>query len=153
MVSLVFVFLVYYGNQFYYGNPYYIGGSDDLKFENWGYDVYDANLFLPHNVMKKQILDRYNNAPFYAVIIAILIKISNWVDGYTTFLPRILNVYFLIWICMILEYLANKYANIPRDKLLFVIGGFALMPNIQYINSHVFRDTFNLLQVFLIVFI
>ena len=54
---------------------------------------------------------------------------------------------------MILEYLANKYANIPRDKLLFVIGGFALMPNIQYIGSHVFRDTFNLLQVFLIVFL
>ncbi len=153
MVSLVFVFLVYYGNQFYYGNPYYIGGSDDLKFENWGYDVYDANLFLPHKVIKQQILDRFNNAPFYAVIIAIIVKFSNGLAGYTSFLPRILNVYFLIWICMILEYLVNKYANIPRDKLLFVIGGFALMPNIQYINSHVFRDTFNLLQVFLIVFL
>ena len=59
MVSLVFVFLVYYGNQFYYGNPYYIGGSDDLNFENWGYDVYDANLFLPHNVIKNKYSDRY----------------------------------------------------------------------------------------------
>lgn len=150
-ISILFVFLIYFANQSYYGQPYYMGGSDDLKFEQWGFDVYYANMSLPHKVMESGIIGRYHNSPFYVVFIAWLIRFSKLFGDYSTFLPRFMNVYFLIWICMILEYLFKRYTNISRKIIMFAIAGFSFMPNIQYINAHIFRDTLNLLQVLLII--
>ncbi|WP_079506606.1 hypothetical protein [Mesobacillus jeotgali] len=151
LVSISFVFLIYYANQIYYGSPYYIGGSDDLNFEKWGIDVYDANLVNPHKVLESGIIGQFHNSPFFAVYMSILIRFSNIFGEYSTFLPRILNVYYLIWICMLLEFLLKKYADFSFRKIKLSIIIFALTPNIQFINAHVFRDTFNLLQIMLIV--
>lgn len=151
LISILFIFLVYYANQLYYGNPYYIGGSDDLRFEQWGFDIYNSNIYMPHKVMKLGIIGMYHNSPFYAVFIALLIKFSSLFGGYNSFLPRFMNAYFLIWVCMIIEYLLKKYTNLSKRAILLTIAGFAMMPNIQYINSHVFRDTLNMLQIFLII--
>lgn len=151
IVSFVFVFIVYIANMLCYGSPYYIGGSDDLKFENEGRIIINSGIYNPSKIIKTGIIGRWHNAPFYSLLIAFLIKISEIFGGYSTFLPRIMNVYFLLWVCMILEYLLKKYANFTDKKIYISIALFALTPNIQYINSHVFRDTFNLLQIFLII--
>lgn len=151
IISILFVFLVYLANQLHYGQPYYIGGSDDLKFEQWGVDLYYANIYNPSKILETQIIGQYHNSPFFVVYISVILKFSDFFGGYSTFIPRIVNVYFLLWICMILEYILTKYANLSKRKTMFTITGFSLMPNIQYVNSHVFRDTFNLLQIFLIV--
>ncbi len=153
LISTIFLFLVYFANQSYYGEPYYIGGSDDLKFEQWGYDVYRSEILDPYNVLESGVIGIYHNSPFFAVYMSLLFRFSNIFGKYTTFLPRIINIYFLIWICMIVEYLLCKYAKFTDKKIYFSIALFAFMPNIQYINSHVFRDTFNLLQILLIIFL
>lgn len=153
VVSIMYIFLVYLANQLYYGNPYYIGGSDDLKFENLGMEVYHSNLYNPSELMESGVIGQYNNASFFAVYISLLISFSNLFGEYSTFLPRILNAHFLIWICFVLEYLLKKYAAFTDKKLYITLAMFALTPNIQFINSHVFRDTFNLLQVLLIVYL
>ena len=152
IISISFVFLVYAGNQTNFGTPYYIGGSDDLKFEQIGYRVANSNIYSPSKLLGT-VVDRYDTTPFFYIYIALIIKFSNLFGGYSTFLPRIINVYFLIWICMIIYYLLKKYAKFTDIKAYISIGLFALTPNIQYINSHVFRDTFNLLQVFLIIYL
>ena len=150
-ISMLSVFLIFLANQLYYGEPYYIGGSDDLKFEQWGYDVYNAGIYNPSKIMEYRIIGQFHNSPYFASYIARLIQFSEVFEGYTTFLPRIANVYYLLWICMIIKYLLNKYTALSYKTIYYSLAFFAFMPNIQYINGHVFRDTFNLLQVLLIV--
>lgn len=150
-ISMCFVFIVYCANNIKYGNSYYIGGSDDLLFEKQGLDIFYSDLYNPQEILDLGIIDRWSKHSFFVVYISILIRISELFDGYTTLLPRIINVYFLLWICMILEYLFRKYAFFTEEKINITITVFALTPNIQYINSHVFRDTFNLLQILLII--
>lgn len=149
-ISIFFVFLIFLANKFNYGVPYYIGGSDDLQFEQWGYDVYNSGIYNPSKIMELKILGQFHNSPFFPVYIAILINFAELFGGYTTFLPRIANVYFLLWICMIIKYLLLMYTNLSRKSIYYALVFFAFMPNIQYINAHVFRDTFNLFQVLLI---
>ena len=151
IISMLFVFLVFLANKLYYGDPYYIGGSDDLKFEEWGYVVHNADIFSPSKLLTSGIIGQFHNSPFFASYIARLIQFSELFDGYTTFLPRIANVYYLLWICMIIKYLLDKYSTLPSNTIHYSLVFFAFMPNIQYINAHIFRDTFNLLQVMLIL--
>ncbi|HCS76094.1 MAG TPA: hypothetical protein DIW17_19755 [Clostridiales bacterium] len=153
IVSLIFMFLVYYGNELYYGQPYYAGGSDDMKYEEWGHDVYNANMLNPYRVVKSGIIGQFHNSPFFAVYISLLIRLSSFFDGYSTFMPRIVNIYLLIWVCFIMEYFLRKYTKLNEQKILISIAFFALTPNIQYINSYIFRDTFNLLQILAIPYL
>ncbi|MCF6138820.1 hypothetical protein [Pseudalkalibacillus berkeleyi] len=153
VVSIFFVFLVYLANQMNYGSPYYIGGSDDLMFEQEGLDVHNAGIYNPFKILELNILPNWHNSSFFVVYIAVLIKFSNLFGDYTTFLPLMINVYFLLWITMLFEYFIRKYAKFSDLKTNLSIAAFALTPNIQYINSHVFRDSFNLLQIFLIIFL
>ena len=44
----------------------------------------------------------------FAVILSLLVRFSEFFDGYSTFLPRILNAYSLVWILMIIEYLLDN---------------------------------------------
>ncbi len=153
IISLIFVFLIYIANNLYYGSPYYIGGSDDINFENEGRLIINSGMISPSKILESGIIGKWHNATFYSVYISILIKISDYLGGYSTFLPRILNIYFLIWCCILLEYLLKKYANFTTQNTYISIALFSLTPNVQYINSHVFRDTFNLLQILLIIYL
>lgn len=149
-ISILFIFLIFSANQLYYGVPYYIGGSDDLKFEQWGVDVYNSDIYNPSKIMEYRIIGQFHNSPFFVSYIARLIQFSELLGEYTTFLPRIANAYYLLWICMIIKYLLNKYTFLSSKTIYYSTAFFAFMPNIQFINAHVFRDTFNLLQVLLI---
>lgn len=153
IISSIFIFLVYIANDMYYGVPYYIGGSDDLEFERWAKDVYIHNIYNPQKILDYGIIGIFHNSPFYPIYIAILMNASELFGGYSTFLPRISNVYFLLWICMISEYLLKKYTNLDNKKISITILLIGINPNLQYINSHVFRDTLNLLQVVLIMYL
>lgn len=151
LTSLTFVFLLYYSYILHYGNPYYIGGSDDLSFEQNAEIVKHYGLINPARVLKTGIIGQFNNSSFYAVYISLIMRLSEYFGGYSTLIPRIFNVYFLIWICLIFEYLLKKYASFSDAKTAISVAVLALTPNIQYINSHNFRDTLNLLQIFLII--
>lgn len=150
-ISLIFVFLVFQANTLYYGEPYYIGGSDDLVFEELGQKVYSHGIYNPSKAKEYNIIRKDYIAPAFPVYIAFLIRFAEIFDGYSTYLPRIANAYYLVWICMIVKYLLARYTRLSDKKIRYSLGFFAFMPNIQYINSHVFRDTINLLQVLLII--
>ena len=149
-IAMSFVFLVYLANKIYYGKPYYIGGSDDLNFEKWGFDVYNFGVYNPAKIMEFGVIGQFNNSPFFPVYIAKLIQFSEFFGSYTTFLPRILNVYYLIWICMSTKKLLENYTSLSKKAIYYSLVVFGFMPNVLYINAHVFRDMFNLLQVLLV---
>lgn len=150
LVSMFFSFLVFLGNNIYFGEPYFIGGSDDLMFEEWGRTIYNFGIYSPSKIIEYNIIGIFNNSVFFTVYIARLIQFANIFGGYTTFLPRVANVHFFIWICMIIKYLLTRHTKISQKNIYYSVAVFAFMPSIQYINSHVFRDTFNFLQVLLI---
>ncbi|MCS7459892.1 hypothetical protein N0M98_07030 [Paenibacillus doosanensis] len=150
MISLIYIYIIYSANLLAYGSPYFNGGSDGLAFERKGFLIVNSNIYNPSQLLGN-VLDQYDNAPFFSVYIGLLIKFGELFDGYSTFLPRIMNVYFLIWISMIFEYLLKKHAGFSGKRLYISILIFLITPNIQYLNSDVFRDTFNLFQIFLII--
>jgi hypothetical protein len=152
IVSLFFVFIVYYGNLFYLGTPYFNGGSDDLTYERQAMTILGTNMYNPAEVLDSGIIGLFHNSTFYVVLIASSMKFANLIDGYSTFIPRIFNVYLLIWSCFIIEYFLRKYSKLSDKKIYIVLGVFALTPNIHYINAHVFRDTLNLFQILYIVY-
>lgn len=147
--AFIFVFLVYKANELTYGLPYYSGGSDDLIFEQRARLVAEANIYNPAKLLGT-VLDRYDHTPFFYSYIGFFIKISEVFGGYTTFIPRILNVYILMWICFCLEYLFSRYTNFSSKKIELSILIFGITPNILYLNAHVFRDTLNLFQILVI---
>lgn len=151
LISVFFVLFVYLENKTYYGNSYYLGGSDDLSFERLANIVYNSRMYNPSKILNSGIIGSFNNSTFFVIYISLLMHFADAFGSYSTFIPRIANVYFLLWVCMIFNYILTTHTNFSKKKIRFTIIVFALMPNIQYINSHVFRDTFNLLQVFLII--
>lgn len=151
-VSLSFVLLVYQGNQQAYGVPYFNAGSDDLYFEINGHLVAKAGFLAPSKLLGT-VLNVYDDASFFAVILSLLVRFSEFFDGYSTFLPRILNAYSLVWILMIIEYLLDKHGGFSLEALRMTLLVVGLSPNIQYINAHIFRDTVNFLQVLMIVLV
>lgn len=150
-VSVIFVFIVYLANQLYYGCPYFNGGSDDLNYELWGFDVYKSGIYNPSKMLRYGIIGEYHNSPFFASYVAVLILFSNLFGKYTTFLPRIANAYYLLFTSMIMKYLLKKYTPLKSETIYYSLVYFSLMPIVQFISAHVFRDVLNLLQILLIV--
>ena len=148
IVSSIFIGILFEANVLSYGTPYYLGDSDDLQIELRAQECLDAGVFSPSSIL--QVIGSHNS-PGYVSYIEILMIISNMFDGYTTYIPRIINIYFLIWICLLLRYFFKKYTNMSDNATLYSWAIFALTPNILYINAHVFRDTLNLLQILMAI--
>ncbi len=149
-VAMIFMFFVHGANTEAFNLPYYKGGSDDLQFERDALKVLAANVYTPDQLLGT-VLNQFHNASFYVVFVAAIMKFASWFDGYTTFLPKVVNVFLLMWLTMLISYLLRKYAQFTSGKILWFIGLFALTPNILFINSYVFRDTLNMLQIVLLV--
>lgn len=148
-ISLIFVVFVYAGNMAEYGNSYYIGGSDDKTYETKALQAMSENLFTPQAI-QSQILSEHDVGSLYYSFLSVVSYLAKPFGGYSTWLGRTLNVFMLIYTLMLTHYLIllvdpqkRRLANIS----VLVIAG---MPLVQYVNSHVFRDTMNLFLVMLI---
>jgi hypothetical protein len=150
-VAVGFMLLVHYANIQAYDVPYYKSGSDDLQFERDALKAMLNDTYMPNQLLGT-VLDQFHNASIYVTYIALIMKFATWFDGYSTFLPKMMNVFFLLWLTMLISYILRKYVYFTDKKILWFIALFAMTPNILYINSHVFRDTLNMLQIMLIVF-
>lgn len=153
VLALFFVFLFYYGNKEKFGIPYFIGGSDDLTYENNALTLFNLNIFSVQKAVSWGILPYFHNSLFYVMFLSWLIKFSSFIDGYSTFLPRIINVFFLLWSTLIFEYLLHKHTKLTDNRIHLSLLFFAIMPSILFINSFIFRDTLNLLQILLTVYL
>lgn len=153
LVSLIFVFLVHFAYQIHFDLPYYNGGSDDLNFEKYALALADEGILTPVDALNSGLLGVHTGSSFYTLFISYLYRFANLFGKYSTFLPKITNVYFFIYLIMVFEYLLQKYGGFSEErcnKTILIVG---LFPNLLYVNAHVFRDTMNLLQVLLIIFV
>lgn len=150
VVSLIFIGMLFEANVMSYGAPYYLGNSDDLQIELRARECIGAGVLKPSSIL--QVIGAHNS-PGYVSYIASLMMISNAFDGYTTYIPRIINIFFLIWICLLLRYFLMRYTEMSDNAILYSIAIFGLTPNILYINAHVFRDSLNLLQILMAIWL
>ncbi len=149
-VSLLFVVFVYFGNMAQYANPYYVGGSDDLTYETRSLKAMEENWFTPMAI-QSNVLDQYDVGSMYYSFLAVVAFVAKPLSGYSTWLGRTLNVFLLIYSLMLIHYLilaVNPQKNVLANVSVLLI---AVMPIMQYVNSHVFRDPLNLFLVLLIV--
>lgn len=153
VLALFFVFLFYYGNKEKFGIPYFMGGSDDLTYENNALTLFNLNIYSVQKAISWGILPYFHNSLFYVMFLTWVIKFSSFIDGYSTFLPRIINVFFLLWSTLIFEYLLHKHTKFTDNRIHLSLLFFAIMPSILFINSFIFRDTFNLLQILSTVYL
>ena len=108
-VSIIVIFLSYYGFISQYGRPYLSGGSDDLHFEQVA-EIYISNGWFNFTEMHGYS----TNDRLYVFLIELLMVFSNHIDSYHTILPRIMNAFFLILILGKVLWLAKyklKYEN------------------------------------------
>lgn len=145
-VSLISLLLVYNANLNTFGNSYYGGGSDDRTYERLAIISYQLNLFTPSQIIGT-VLSEYDVGALYYSFIALLVLFSQQFDGFSTWLPRLVNVFLLLGSSMLL---LNLFDRVNKKISFLAIITFLIFPLTQYVNSHVFRDTLNL---FLVVFL
>jgi len=148
-ISLIFVVFVYAGNTAQYGNPYYSGGSDDKTYEMRALKAMAENLFTPQAI-QTHILSEYDVGSLYYAFLSVVAFLAKPLGGYSTWLGRTLNVFLLIYTLMLIHYLILLVEPLKRNVANIAVLVIAAMPIVQYVNSHVFRDTLNL---FLVIFL
>ena len=151
-ISLVLSLVMYFGLIQKYGEPYYLGGSDDKFFESSAKYIIEKRYFSIFQVIKDtQFL--HDNSSGFSWMISIIMRISGGYDSYHTIIYRVLNVYFLVYLgLLVYSYLKKNNDSNPSINIS-VLYWFVLFPNIQYINAFVFRDTLVTLLIFLIFYI
>lgn len=146
MISFAFMLLAYWGMIETYGIPYY--GGDDQNFEQFGHQIFQSGIM------------RFSAIPYikgmwyakgYLLVIAWIERLANLVGEYSTFLPRILNMY--LWLSIsVLTY--KRYKNKIENSHLAKKGLLVLsvFPNALYISAHVYRDTLVCFLIVVLVF-
>lgn len=136
LISFVYMLAIYYSFEYSYGIPYYLGGNDDLFFETTAQKLADRNAFFLWDANNFEWF-KNTNSKGYLLFLARLIKLSDALGGFSTFVPRILNIYLLLS-CAILV----ATSTCEKTKYLFIAFlCVSLFPHSLFISSFVFRDT------------
>jgi hypothetical protein len=152
IVALISVYFIYFGNIMKYGNSYYLGGSDDLFFENTSLLIYNTGIYKIKDLIGP-IIETWDNSAFFHVFLARIRQFTEMIDGYHTLIPRVINVFLLIWTLIIIEFLFKKYTNVKSKVITTGIIYFGVNLSILFIYSHVFRDPLNFFQIILASFL
>lgn len=145
VVMLLYVMLVYFLCLKAYGKPYYYGGSDDATFEESAEYLLSRNVFGLREAQGVYIFSMQDSKG-YCVLLTWIMRISSYLFGYHTIIPRILNMYILLSISVLMVSLyCRKISSKASTGLFFLLS---LFPNSLFISSFVFRDT---ISVFLLV--
>lgn len=139
IASLVMLFFYEYWKQLF-GNSYFLGAKSD----DWQYDVFwsqgykDAFGLSPFYLYEH--LSILHNSVGYVYVVVLLRAGAECVGEYSTLLPRLLNVAFLVSISILCSKIVYHYTQDSRLRrnTLWVV---CLLPVMIFNSSHVFRDT------------
>lgn len=155
MGVIVAVFFHWYWET-YYGNSYFLGRKSD----DWQYDELWTKGFLEiYNLNFNRLSEHLNsierglgilhNSKGYVITIILLRWLSEFIDGYHTLIPRILNIFVLgytAYYSSLIAYYYKKDGKLRRTVFLFVF----FFPVMLFNSVHVFRDT---IVGFIVVFV
>lgn len=135
------IFLYYYYYQTL-GAPYFnVPLSDDSSYERDALEYADQLGVFEYGKIAPTIVKHDHNSKGYVYFVALIAKLSNFMGGYHTLLPRIANALFHAFSGIFLYRLLKLYVSDLR--LVFRLSlAFVLFPYILYLSGHIFRDTF-----------
>lgn len=137
----VILYLVYVWR---YGAPYLGGGSDDKEYEYHALMVYELVGFYDRDAIENQIQFYGHNSLGYVYFLGLIIKLSEFVGGYDTMLPRLFNAAFLGYASVIVRRIVAKL-TLSNDRGLAAGLWMIFFPIMFYSSAHIFRDTLTLL--------
>lgn len=148
-VLLLFMLILYFGYIEIYNYPYYNGGSDDYLYEAYALQGIDKGYY--------SLLDYRTDPNFgsnvgigFIWILSILIRFTNLIDGYSTLIFRLINIFIYQIIGLLIYQISYKiYVDEKKSQFVFIV--FLSLMNGIFISSHVFRDTLNSL-LFVLLF-
>lgn len=136
-ICIIAMMLLYYGYNLKYDSPYYLGGSDDKNFELWAEQAIEEENYTIYDINHNKSFEYYNCNGFIWFM-SILIRFCNFFGGYHTIVIRLINIYFLIFIGILVYKYFYKHEKKEYIPLLYIM---ILFPNTLYISIHGFRDT------------
>lgn len=149
-IGFLFAILLALYWDIYFGSSYYLGArSDDYNYDEVWSSGYIENYGLNPLYIFEHI-GLFHNSPAYVYLIIVLKFISNeFLFGYNTIIPRIVNV-FLLYLTAELcgKIILKETQDIKLSNKTFYIVFF--FPVLIFNSLHVFRDT---LIMFLIVYV
>jgi len=142
--------MTYYAHDIKYGTPYYTAYmNDDQVFEMKALEMNKNNVWNFIEWKTTNIYLEYNlQYSLYLVVISALYSFGNFFDGYHTILPRLLNIYLIVYSMKLLEIIVKREYNLSKIPKKMLFSFMALFPSLYYIASFVFRD---ILAMFLII--
>lgn len=139
IASLFMIFLHDYWIAIF-GNSYFLGAkSDDWQYDEfWSEGYQDAFGLSPLYLYEH--LSILHNSVGYVYVVVLLRAGAECVGEYSTLLPRLLNIAFLVSISILCSKIVYHYTQDSRLRrnTLWVV---CLLPVMIFNSSHVFRDT------------
>lgn len=145
-IMVISIVAFHFGYNAMFGTPYYLGGSDDLKFEVAALKLHQQGVWSISEISDKYIAG-CNNSKGYLIFLVWLIRLAEVFGGYTTLIPRLVNVYLLLATAILMYKFYQRDSGKRPVMLLYAI---ALFPNSLLISSFIFRDV---LSCFLLVLV
>jgi len=143
--TLVMIFFYHYW-IILFDNPYFLGlKSDDFQFDYvWSegfVEKFGLNFSeLPYHLDQIEPgLGFLHNSKAYVAITISLRYFAHFFDGYHTFLPRILNIFFLTLLAYYSSRIIYLYSNNHKLRRLTLFVTF-FFPVLIFVSVHVFRD-------------
>jgi hypothetical protein len=145
-LGVIFMVGLYHYWTIFYGNSYFLGAMSD----DWQYDIYWTDGYISkYGISIYGLFDHLNdlepglgilhNSQAYVMFVIYIKYFASFFDGYHTFLPRMLNIFFLTLTAYYSSIIAyNQSLCIKTRRLTFLCVFF--FPVLLFNSSHVFRD-------------
>lgn len=139
-VGVLVMILVYHYWSSFYGNSYFLGRKSD----DWQYDVLWSRGYIDKYGLSPLKLYEHlgilHNSAGYVYFVILLRAIGEYFGDYSTFLPRMLNIFILtvtaIYVSKIVQFYTSNQ-RLVKNSLYWTF----LLPVLLLNSSHVFRDT------------
>lgn len=138
-IATIFAIFFYFIFQLEYGIPYGGGGSDSLAYEQYA-AIVAKSIFSYDAIAIGQAIDQpYHNSKGYIYCISILIRFSDFLGGFHTMIPRLMNSA-ILGICSVVVFHISVNLRMTRQQALNVALVTGLFPIMIYVGVQSLRD-------------
>jgi len=138
-VSCTAALILYYIYIYRFGTPYLGGGSDDLSYEALANILANNTLKYDAEEIKWLIDNPFHNSMGYIYLVSLIIRFGDFIGGFHTMMPRILNCTLLGFIS-VLVYSISKRIGLTLNQSKVAALWTGLFPIMIFTAIHTFRD-------------
>ena len=135
-----------------YGKPYWGGGSDELYFEQIGIAFAERYGIWDYGSIKGNLVVEWESMAGYLYLMGLLVKFSQWFDGFHTVVPRLFNA-MCLGLVSVLTYHISLRLQLQKCTALAAALFAGLFPYLMWISVQSMRDIFQALLILTVVYL